>query len=56
MTCIKEFEVREGSTENMDYLIEVFFRSALIDSFCFPTMREAKQHFEHAGYKLTRES
>ena len=48
---VKEFEVREGSTANMHYRIVVLFRGKEIDVFQRPTMREARNAFEAAGYR-----
>jgi len=50
-TFVKKFEVEERSTENMWYVIRVFFRGKIVEEFLRPTMREAQAAFEHAGYK-----
>jgi hypothetical protein len=47
----KEFEVEEGSTDNMWYKITVKFRGTVVDEFLTPTQREARLQFEAAGYK-----
>lgn len=52
MKAIKEFEMIEGSTSNMWYLINVRWRGVLVDRFHFPTMKEAKDAFAAAGYKV----
>jgi hypothetical protein len=48
--AIKIFEVRRGSTEEMRYKIEVWFRGLLVDVFERETMREAEEAFLSAGY------
>jgi hypothetical protein len=48
--AIKIFEVRRGSTEEMRYKIEVWFRGLLVDVFERETMREAEDAFLSAGY------
>lgn len=50
-TVTKEFQVEEGSTENMWYRIRVFFRGVVVEEFLRPTMKEAQTAFENAGYK-----
>jgi hypothetical protein len=51
LTATKSFDVSAGSTENMWYRIEVRFRGATVDTFLTPTMREAWDAFERAGYR-----
>jgi hypothetical protein len=53
--AIKEFGVTEGSTENMWYLIEVWWRGKIIERFHTPTMQQARSEFEAAGYRLVPE-
>ncbi len=48
--AIKKFEISEGTTERLTYLIEVRFRGEVIERFERPTMREAVNAFEFAGY------
>jgi hypothetical protein len=48
--AIKIFEIRRGSTEEMRYKIEVWFRGLLVDVFERETMREAEEAFLSAGY------
>jgi hypothetical protein len=48
--AVKIFEVRRGSTEEMRYKIEVWFRGLLVDVFERETMREAEEAFLSAGY------
>jgi hypothetical protein len=47
----KNFEVSHGSTENMWYKVEVRFRGRVVDTFLCPTMKEAWNAFERAGYE-----
>lgn len=52
-TATKEFEVQEGSTPEMWYLIKVIFRGQVEGLFYYPTMKEAREAFKQAGYKRT---
>jgi hypothetical protein len=49
-TCIKEFEVREGTIANSWYSISVLFRGEVVAHFTFRTMKEAQEAFRRAGY------
>lgn len=48
--AIKTFDVREGSTASMGYILEVYFHGVLVDSFSRPTMTAAQDAFYAAGY------
>lgn len=49
--AIKTFDIREGSTASMGYILEVYFHGVMIESFSRPTMSAAIQAFETAGYQ-----
>lgn len=49
--CFKEFEFEESSTDNSWYRIRVFFNGKQVDEFLTPTMKEARDRFDDAGYK-----
>lgn len=51
-SVIKEFEVEEGSTEDMWYEIVVKFRGEVVDRFLRKTMSDAHTDFINAGYQL----
>lgn len=48
---IKQFEMEERSTENMDYEIIIYFRGKEAERFREKTQREAWNKLEAAGYK-----
>lgn len=47
---IKQFEMEEHSTENMDYEMIIYFRGKEVERFREKTQREAWDKFEAAGY------
>ncbi len=48
---IKQFEMEEHSTENMDYEMIIYFRGKEVERFREKTQRETWDKFEAAGYK-----
>lgn len=49
--CTKTFELRSFSTPSLWYRIEIYYRGTLVDEFEKPTMVEAWDAFDNAGYR-----
>ena len=50
VNAIKRFEVWESSVEGGCYRIQVLFHGEQVEEFVRPTMKEARDAFEAAGY------